>query len=152
MKNRTKFILPLIILFLSFGTHAQNLSPVNWEFRALKVSETEYELQALALIDKPWHLYGQYFEDGGPVRLKFNFVNNENYILIDSTIEKSKSIIEKDEIFGIDVHYFKSKAMFIQKVKISSLTEIIMMVEGQACNDKTGMCVMVSGEHVFRFE
>lgn len=144
-----KIIITLIIALSSLGTNAQILGPVNWEYRAVKVSETEYELQALALIDKPWHLYGQYFEDGGPVRLKFDFVKNENYKLVDSTIEKSKLIIEKDEIFGIDVHYFSGKAMFIQKVKISSVTEIIMMVEGQACNDKTGMCIMVSGEHVF---
>ena len=144
-----KIIITLIIALSSLGTNAQILGPVNWEYRAVKVSETEFELQALALIDKPWHLYGQYFEDGGPVRLKFDFVKNENYKVIDSTIEKSKLIIEKDEIFGIDVHYFSEKAMFIQKVKIKMPTEIIMMIEGQACNDKTGMCIMVSGEHVF---
>lgn len=144
-----RIFISLIVAFISVGTYAQTTSPVNWEYRAVKISETEYELQALALIDKPWHLYGQYFEDGGPVRLKFDFVKNENYMLIDSTLEKSKLTIEKDEIFGIDVHYFSGKAFFIQKAKIKHATEIIMMVEGQACNDKTGMCIMVSGKHIF---
>ena len=141
----------LLIFILSISTNAQIITPVKWEYRLKKNSASEFELQALALIDKPWHLYGQYFEDGGPVRLTFTFVENGNYELISKTLESPKPKIERDEIFDINVQYFSDKALFTQKVKITKLTDIKVVIEGQACNDNTGMCVMVSGNHTFSF-
>ncbi len=144
-----KISLIIIAGLLALVANSQIITPVEWVYRVKNISESEFELQAFAIIDKSWHLYGQYFEDGGPVRLKFNFVKNEMFSLTDSVIEKPNPIIERDEIFNIDVHYFIGKAMFSQKVKINKPTEIILLIEGQACNDKTGMCVMVSDTHVF---
>jgi len=145
------FITVLISLF-GISSNAQELVPVEWVYKAKKISSNEYELYALAFIEKPWHLYGQYFEDGGPVKMKFEFIENDNYILIDSVLESPKPHVEKDEIFDIDVQYFTQKALFIQKVNILRSTEIIVMITGQACDEKTGMCVLVSDEHVFILE
>ncbi|MCD4794195.1 MAG: hypothetical protein K8R54_13240 [Bacteroidales bacterium] len=144
-----KLFIFLLVFLLSISTNAQIITPVKWEYRVKKVSASEFELQALALIDKPWHLYGQYFEDGGPVRLTFHFIETANYELIRKTLESPKPKIERDEIFNIDVQYFSDKALFTQKVKITKATDIKVVIEGQACNDNTGMCVMVSGNHTF---
>ena len=142
----------LTVFLLSFNINAQIISPVKWEYRVKKVSAEEYELQALAIIDKPWHLYGQYFDDGGPIKLQFNFEESNAFELIGTTLESPKPKVVRDEIFDIDVHYFTDKALFIQKVKIKKPIEIKMLIEGQVCNDNTGMCVMVSGEHIFQIK
>ena len=147
-----KLFILLLVFLLSISTDAQIITPVKWEYRLKKVSNTEYELQALALIDKPWHLYGQYFEAGGPVRLTFTFEDNVDFILTGKTLESPKPKIERDEIFDIDIQYFTGKALFIQKLKIKKATEIKVIVEGQACNDNTGMCILVSDEHVFKLK
>lgn len=142
----------LTVFLLSININAQIISPVKWEYRVKKVSAEEYELQTLAIIDKPWHLYGQYFDDGGPIKLQFNFEENNTYELIGKTLESPKPMVVRDEIFDIDVHYFADKALFIQKVKIKKPIEIKMLTEGQVCNDITGMCVMVSDEHTFQLK
>ncbi len=144
-----KIFIIAIISFFNLSINAQIIEPVEWIYNVKKISENEYELYMLAFIDKPWHLYGQYFEDGGPVKMEFKFVKNDNYTLIDSVFEKPKPKVEHDEIFDIDVQYFTKKALFIQKLKINKPTEIIIMLTGQACNSKTGMCVLVADEHVF---
>jgi len=125
------------------------MTPVKWEFEIKQLSSHTYELIVKADIQKPWHLYGQYFEKGGPVQLVFDFEKNNNYELIGNTVESPKPHIVKDEIFGIDVQYFSEAAVFTQKIKISGETEIKLNVEGQVCNDDTGICIMVSGEHTF---
>jgi len=139
----------ILISLLTLSIKAQEVNPIEWAYKIEKISQNEYELYMLALIEKPWHLYGQYFEDGGPVRMKFEFLENENYTLIDSVLEAPKPHIERDEIFDIDVQYFTKKVLFKQKIKTIRPTEVIVMLTGQACNDKTGMCVMVEDEHVF---
>lgn len=147
-----KLFILLFIFLLSISTDAQIITPVKWEYRVKKVSTAEYELQALALIDKPWHLYGQNFEAGGPVRLTFTFEDNAGFILTGKTSESPKPKIERDEIFDIDIQYFTDKVLFIQKVKIIKATDIKVIIEGQACNDNTGMCILVSDEHVFKLK
>ena len=147
-----KIVFLLTALLLSVNINAQIVSPVKWEYRVKKVSGTEYELHALAIIDKPWHLYGQYFDDGGPIKLQINFEESNDYELIGKTLESPKPKVVRDEIFNIDVHYFADKALFIQKVKIKKATEIKVELEGQVCNDNTGMCVMVSGEYTFKLK
>ena len=144
-----KIFIIILISLVGLSANSQIIEPVEWIYSVNKTSENEYELYMLAFIEKPWHLYGQYFEDGGPVQMKFEFIKNDNYVLIDSVLENPKPHVEKDEIFDIDVQYFTKKVLFTQKVKILSSTEIIVMITGQACDDETGMCVMVADEHVF---
>jgi len=144
-----KNILILILSIISLSANAQIITPIKWEYKIEKVSSNNYHLKAIAKIDKAWHLYGQYFEDGGPIRMKFEFIKNKNVILIDSVLENPKPTIERDEIFDIDVQYFSNKAIFLQKVKVNKSAEINLIIDGQACNDKTGMCVMVNTKHTF---
>jgi len=144
-----KIFIVTLISFFTLNINAQEVTPVEWAYKVKKVSSNEYELYMLGIIEEPWHLYGQYFEDGGPIQMKFEFLKNENYILIDSVSESPKPYVERDEIFEIDVQYFTEKVLFTQKVKILRPIEVIVLLTGQACNEKTGMCVMVADEHFF---
>ena len=142
----------LLLISFAFFAEAQIIKPVNWSFETNKITSDTYELITRAYIQKPWHLYGQYFEDGGPVKLVFSFEESDLYELIGKNEEITKPKVVKDEIFNIDVHYFADKAVFSQKVKIKSSTEIKLNIDGQVCNDNTGMCVLVTGEHVFEIK
>lgn len=144
-----KIITILLVILYALNINAQIEEPIEWAYKVEKISESKYELYMLAIIEKPWHLYGQYFEDGGPIKLKFEFIENNNYTLIDSVLETPKPHIVRDDIFDIDVQYFTKKVLFTQKVEIKRTTEIIVMIEGQVCDDKTGRCLMVTDEHVF---
>jgi len=149
MKN---IVVILLFSFFVLNVYAQEVTHVEWVYKIKKKSSSEYELYMLAIIEKPWHLYGQYFEDGGPIKLKFNFVENSNYYLVDSVLESPKPHIVRDDIFDIDIQYFTNRVFFTQKVKVNKPTEIKMILEGQICDDNTGMCVVVEDEHIFKLK
>jgi len=150
--RRLIVIFVFVMLVISLAD-AQILQPVKWKFSTKQVSNTEVELIAQAAIQKGWHLYGQYFEDGGPIRLSFTFKPGEQYELIGKVIESPKPTTERDEIFGIDVQYFSGAATFTQKIKVKSAKDftINMILEGQACQDD-GMCVPLDEEYAFNIK
>jgi hypothetical protein len=142
----------IFMLSLSSMSFAQRPSPVKWEYTVVKAGGSEYELKATALIDKQWHLYGQFFDDGGPIKLTFNFETAPNYELIGKTVESPQPIMERDEIFEINVSYFTENAVFTQKVKTINPGNIKLIIRGQVCNEQSGICVPVDDEHVFSIE
>ena len=81
-----------------------------------KLENSTYELIFEAEIDDKWHLYGQYFDLGGPRPLYFSFDENENYRLIDSVAELGDVIHEYDDVFEVMLHILL-QAKFVQKLK-----------------------------------
>ncbi|HAN79746.1 MAG TPA: hypothetical protein DCQ31_19285, partial [Bacteroidales bacterium] len=98
-----------------------------------------------------WHLYSQFFDDGGPIKLTLVFAPNANYKLLGKTTESPKPHMEKDEVFEVMVGYFSTEATFSQKIKVLSEKDfnINLTIEGQACYEKDGKCIMVEGENTF---
>ena len=74
-------------VFSLYNLFAQVEDPVRFKMNIEKLENSTYELIFEAEIDDKWHLYGQYFDLGGPRPLYFSFDENENYILIDSVAE-----------------------------------------------------------------
>ncbi len=150
--KKSLFLLSFLF-FQVFVVFSQLEKPVKWSFSTQKISETEIELIFNATIEKKWHLYGQYFPDGGPIRLIFSFEKSKNFDLVGKTLESPKPIEEQDDIFGIKVQFFKDKATFKQKIK--RLTDknfkISAKVEGQACLDD-GKCVQLEQDFSFNIE
>ncbi len=147
MKKTAVIILLLSLIFgLNQQATAQIVYPVKWKFYVKVKNDSIAELKARATIDKGWHLYGQYFEDGGPIKMVFKFNESTAYKKIGKVKEFPKPHTEKDEIFDIDVQFFDKKVVFTQKIKILSKTDFTVTgsFEGQACTDE-GMCVKVPG-------
>ncbi len=62
----------LALTFLTFGfVYGQILEPIKWSTSVIKISETEYDLVAIATIEKNWHLYSQNVPDDGPIPTAF---------------------------------------------------------------------------------
>jgi hypothetical protein len=142
------FILTLICHF----AFAQKPNPVKWEYAIVKLNASEYELKAIAKIDPSWHLYAQNFDDGGPIRLTFTYEPDPAYDLNGTTLESPAPIMERDDIFEINVAYFKDHAEFTQKIKLKKPVAVKLLIEGQVCNDQSGVCIPINEEHTYQPE
>jgi len=150
-----KLFLGIAFSFLfSFTGVAQMENPVHWSYSTKKISADQVDLIMTAQIDKDWHVYTQFFPAGGPIRLTFNFEKSKDYKLVGKVKETPKPHKEHDEIFGIDVAYTKGKAIFTQTINALSKEPftIKVSIEGQACYELDGKCIVVEGENIFNID
>ena len=138
-----------MLLVLAFQhVSAQMLEPVKWSFKTNRINDTVAELQFIATIDQGWHLYAQQLPENGPLPLQFKFdkVSGANLI---GKISEPKSHEEYDPMFEMKVKYFEKKAVFTQKVKITSNKPVILKgtMSYQSCNDNS----CIPGDTEFSF-
>ena len=123
---------------MTLSSHAQIVNPVHWAYAVLKVKNDEYKIVFTALIDKPWHTYGMYIQDGGPVKTSFKFEKNADIELIGKMTETGPKFKEGiDDVFGVRVKLFEEKAVFEQHFKLKKATKIKVTREYMACDDKS---------------
>lgn len=148
LKNALLAITGLLLLLPMSNLNAQIQKPVNWSHVLKQTEGNKAEIVFTARIEKGWHLYSQYFDEGGPVRTTFNFEKSPAYRLEGKTSEWPKPEEVYDEIFEMKIRHFSDKATFTQKVIINSQTDFKIKVEidAQACNDADGRCVLVGEE------
>lgn len=144
------FIAALFLSVLSFNSFSQVLNPVKWTYSVKQIDDANAELIFSAKIDKGWHLYSQYMEEGGPIVTNFIFNKDKNYALNGKTSEP-KPESEYDDMFKMTVKYFNSQAVFKQKIKILSKTDFSVKgnFEYMVCND--GSCIPFS-DNSFEFK
>ncbi|OFX84351.1 MAG: hypothetical protein A2W99_01125 [Bacteroidetes bacterium GWF2_33_16] len=150
MKQRV--ILSAVLVLFSLSLSAQLFNPVKWNFKSVKTGENTADLIFEANIDMKWHLYSQYFEDGGPVRTSFMFDESNKFELIGKPLESPEPEEVMDEVFKIKVKYFSNKATFVQKIKVNSSEAftIIGSIEYQVCQDDK--CVYFNPDFSFKVE
>lgn len=132
MKAKILFVL----LLAGMVTQAQN--PVKWSFSAKKISEKEYEVHITATIESGWSTYSQTTPDGGPLPTAITFSKNPLLELKDKVKEVGTMKKKHEEVFGVDVHYYKEKVDFVQVVKVKNnvKTSINGKVEFMVCDDE----------------
>jgi len=152
--RKLRFILIALSIFAYVQMSAQLAEPVKWSFSQKKITEDEVLLVFKANVEPKWHLYTQFFEDGGPMKLSFTFEDSKNYKRIGKATESPKPKKVMDEVFGIEVQYVSGKATFTQKIKVLSEKDFVIKgeVEGQACNDIDGSCVPFYPEFEFKIK
>jgi len=125
MKKQIIITILLSILY-AFSINAQILQPVTWTYSTKKISDDKVQLIFKAKIDIGWHMYSQFFPDGGPVKMTFSFNDSKNYKRIEKVIENPKPKVEHDDIFDIDVQYFEKTATLIQTIKVISEKDFVI--------------------------
>jgi thiol:disulfide interchange protein DsbD len=111
---------------------------VHWTWKVEKVKGDEYKIVFTALIDKPWHTYGMYIQEGGPVRTSFTYDKNPDIELLGKMTETGPKFKEGiDDVFGVKVKLFEEKAVFEQHFKLKKATKIKGSLEFMACDDKS---------------
>ena len=125
-------------MLISASSFAQKANPVHWTWRIEKVKDNEYKIVFTAQIDKPWHTYGMYIQEGGPVKTSFTFDKNMDIELIGKMTESGPKMKEGvDDVFGVKVKVFEEKAVFEQHFKLKKATKIKGILEFMACDDKS---------------
>jgi len=128
--------LVLVFALISLQANAAILKPVKWSYSCKKINETTYDLIMDAHIDKDWHLYSQHIGENGPIPTSFHFDTDPAVTIVGDVKEKGKAIKIHDPNFDMEVIYFKTDAIFVQRVKVSkSVTEINGSLEFMVCND-----------------
>ncbi len=152
MKRTVIFSIISAFMLISFSSNAQILTPVKWKFYTKQISKEVVELKAEATIDKGWHLYGQYFEEGGPLRTEFKFNESVKYQKNGKVLEYPKPHVKMDDIFEMEVQYFTKKVIFTQKIKVLSESNFAItgLVSAQACTDTDGRCVFADSDFDFK--
>ncbi|WP_010522370.1 protein-disulfide reductase DsbD family protein [Aquimarina agarivorans] len=118
MKIYNKDLLKFLFLFLiSTTATAQVFNPVTWKTSTKDLGGNEYEIQFKASIKEGWHVYSQHIKgDEGPLPTEFS-VKAENITLLGG-VSEPKGIEGFDKTFEMDIKYFETAAVFIQKLKL----------------------------------
>ena len=127
----------LLSVLLALPALAQIQEPIKFKTEWKQNSESEAEIIFNATIDKGWHVYSTELEEGGPISASFNIDQIQGAETIGKLTPIGNEINEMDPIFGMKVRYFKDKATFIQKIKITDKNYSIKgYLEYGACNDE----------------
>ncbi|WP_458629107.1 protein-disulfide reductase DsbD family protein [Winogradskyella sp. PC D3.3] len=118
------------------GATPKIIEPVKWSTSVEKLNDTELILVATATIDKGWKLYAQNIDEGGPIPTSFDYTLKEGVALVGATNEE-KGEESIDKVFDMKIKYFKNKAQFRQKIKVSDATisKVVSEVGFMSCND-----------------
>lgn len=131
-----KLLILISVLGITHFGFAQN--PVHWQFNAKKISDKTYEVHITASIDEPWSIYSQSTPEGGPLPTAIQFAKNP-LVTQSGKIKEVGSLKKKfEDVFDVDVLYYKNKVDFVQVVTLKSnvKTNLTGSVEFMACNDQ----------------
>ena len=127
----------LLSVLLILPALSQIQEPIKFKTELKQNSDTEAEIIFNATIDKGWYVYSTELGDGGPISATFNIDKIEGVEIVGKLTPSGNEINEMDPIFGMKVRYFKDKATFTQKIKITDSNYSIKgYLEYGACNDE----------------
>lgn len=127
----------LLSVLLILPALSQIQEPIKFKTEWKQNSDIEAEIIFNATIDKGWHVYSTELGDGGPISATFNIDKIEGVEIVGKLTPSGNEINEMDPIFGMKVRYFKDKATFTQKIKITDSNYSIKgYLEYGACNDE----------------
>jgi thiol:disulfide interchange protein DsbD len=112
------------------------LDPVKWSFAQEAKADGQVELRFTAIIAKGWHLYGMDLpSDGMLVPTSFTFDNAELERI--GEVKGPAPIKQFDQMFGMELSYYKDSVTFTQLVKIPADAKAITgKVEFMVCDDE----------------
>ncbi|MEO8793863.1 MAG: cytochrome c biogenesis protein CcdA [Daejeonella sp.] len=132
-----KKLLGFILILFAVTSQAQILEPVKWSFSSKTINDKEAELILIAKIDKGWHVYSQFIEEGGPVPTSFTFKPSPDYKLVGKVSESPKPITAMDKTFDMKIAYHENLVTFKQKIRLNKpKTSVSGSLEYMVCNDE----------------
>ena len=140
------FLLPVFLFSLSVFSQIQE--PVKWEYQINESGDLTFH----ATVDRGWHLYDINLPPGGPNPTVFTFeeVNGAELTGKLSTVTPIET--KYDDLFGMDVSWYKSNPTFTQKLKIKDADNFSVSgyIDYMSCNDE--YCVPGREEFIFTKE
>lgn len=135
-----KSLFSLLLLLLCLPVEAQMMEPVHFKSVLNKSKTAEAEIVFTATIDDGWHVYSTDLGDDGPVQATFHAVKLTGAELVGRLTPRGKVVEEYDDMFGMKLRFFESKATFVQKIRFTAEKySIDCYLQYGACNDQ--MCM-----------
>ncbi|MBO5849860.1 MAG: thiol:disulfide interchange protein, partial [Paludibacteraceae bacterium] len=132
-----KTILFFCFVFIGFiNASSQIIEPIKWSFLQQEDGDSVVELIFKATIEEGWHLYGTNLPEGGPVSTTIHFNNSENIDFIENLISTSQEVVKFDEVFQMELKWFDTEAVFVQKIK-GKHSNLDGYIEFMACNNQS---------------
>ncbi|SDM25706.1 thiol:disulfide interchange protein DsbD [Daejeonella rubra] len=139
-----KKLLGIVLLFFYFAAQAQFpdpnakiFDPVKWSYSSEKINDKEFDLIITAKIDKGWHLYSQFIEEGGPIPTSFKFSPSSAYKLIGKVSESPKPVTAFDKNFNMEIAWHKDQVVFKQRISLNKpVTTVSGVLEFMVCDDQ----------------
>jgi len=131
---KRKFFL-IFLIVLSVSCFSQKELPVTWSFATVNQGKHEAELTFTAIVNDGWHIYSQFIDTGGPIPTSFTFTPGKDYDLIGKVIEPKDPVKAFDKAFEMNITYFSTKVVFVQKIKYAKPgIDIKGTLKFMACN------------------
>ena len=141
--------LTTLLLFSLLSNLIYSQSPEKWTYTQEKNKDGETTLVFTVTLEKDWHIYSQFTDDGGPLPMVFKFEDSPCYTRIEKVTEP-EAHTEYDSLFMVTVRTFDKEVSFKQKVKINSANcEIKGKIEYQVCKEA---CLFKSTDFSFTIE
>ena len=139
-----KKLLGIVLMFFCFSAQAQFpdpnakiFDPVKWSYSSEKINDKEFDLIITAKIDKGWHLYSQFIEEGGPIPTSFKFSPSIAYKIIGKVTESPKPVTAFDKNFNMQIAWHKDQVVFKQRISLNKpVTAISGVLEFMVCDDQ----------------
>lgn len=139
MKRLLLFISAIIFsissIFAQFGA-----DPLSWSFSLEDKGGGEVEVIATVSIERGWYIYDITMDEGGPnpTAMSIDKLSGAEKVgdvkVIDSKLET-----KYDEVFKMNIGYYKNHAKFAQRLKITNKDAFLVEgdIRAQACTDET---------------
>lgn len=135
---RKTFLLSCLLLLLGLTSAvAQMQDPVQFKTELKIISDTEAQIVFIGTIETGWHVYSTDLPKDGPISATFNIDKIEGVETDGKLTPEGKEMEAYDKVFDMKLRYFEEKAVFVQKLKITSPTYFIEgYLQYGACNDE----------------
>lgn len=145
MMKRLLFLTVLFTLTFFRGAELQAqmvAQPIAWSTKIVALENNTFEIQIIGTIDEDkseWHIYdlGPYVD--GPTPTTLTIEPAKGFELVGKPYMLTKSKKKFDEMFGMEIGICEERAVFAQKVKVTSTDSVsfLAIIEWQACDDQS---------------
>ncbi len=136
--KKNVFAILMFLVFCAVSVSAQLQEPVKWKFEIKEVNQYEVQVIAHATVETGWKVYGLNVPEGGPVATEMTFEAGEGYKPLKKAIEVTPPTVKHDEVFDMEVPYFKKTASFSQNVRVTKRPATIKgYVTFMCCDNET---------------
>ena len=130
----------LLLWVMALPLMAQFQEPVKFSVSQNKLSDSEFELVFTGTVDPGWHVYSTDIPDGGPTPATITFDEQTGVEPAGKLTAKGNVHKAFDELFGMEVSYMETKAVFVQKMRITAPSYSVKgYLTYGACNDENCM-------------
>ena len=140
-----QFFIFLLFSHLSVFSQIQIQEPVKWK----SFINDSGEIVFSTTIHPGWHLYTTDLPPGGPIPTSFIFEELRGVELVGKPTTLSPTTTQFDDLFGMNISWYKENPTFTQKLKITNPEQFSIKgyIDYMTCNDE----YCIPGQEEFSF-